>query len=171
MKQITNNRYVKPFRFTSSREISDFIKNQGNVKFLYFEETYGDNYYCYIFYNALTKEKLFILSFRSEEIEENLNFLFWNENKLFVLDTGNYIYLIDNKLDIVKKIDVNTPLIGIYLTHKNDLLLLEEASLKLIDSKGNILKEKLFDLLEDFNLENEILSICTSSENINIDLT
>ncbi|MDJ1484209.1 hypothetical protein QNI16_27165 [Cytophagaceae bacterium YF14B1] len=165
MKYIFNNKYIKVFKFLSSTEMLLFIDNQNCENKLPLDNTYGDNYYSYILYHSLTGEKEFILSFSSDEKEENLNFLFWYEYNLFVLDTGSFIYLIDDTLHIKAYLEVTTPLIGIYLTTKNNLILLEEASFRIVSFEGEILKHELFDLIEDFSLENDQIYIKTSEGN------
>ena len=110
------------------------------------------------------------MSFCSDEKEENLIFLFWDEYKLFVLDTGKNIYLINDTLNIVASFDISICLIGLYLTNKNNLLILEEASFKLINPKGQILMNESLDLIENFSIENGKLSIQTSEENKTFEL-
>jgi len=164
MKQIIGNRYLKGFKFSSLQELSAFLGNIETKNCLSIEDASGDNYYCYVCYNSLTKEKQFVLSFSSDEGEDNLNFLFWEEQRMFILDTGKSIYLIDNNVSIKTSLEITTPLIGLYLINKDTLLLLEEAFMRVIDYNGKILKSELFDLIEDFNIQDNILSIQTSEE-------
>lgn len=169
MKQIIKNSYIKAFKFTSSQESSTFVSNQGTKKHLSIDDTFGDNYYCYVSYHSLTKEKQFTLSFNSDENEDNLNFLFWDG--LFVLDTGKNIYLIDESLTIKTSLEITTPLMGLYLISKEKLLVLEEAYMRVVNYKGDIVKSELFDLIEDFSIKDNLLSIQTSEENKIIELT
>lgn len=170
MKQIIGNRYLKSYKFSSLKETSVFIKNQKTSNILSIDDTFGDNYLCYVCYHSLTSEKEFVLSFCSDEKEENLIFLFWDEYKLFVLDTGKNIYLINDTLNIVASFDISICLIGLYLINKNNLLILEEASFKLINPKGQILMNESLDLIENFSIENGKLSIQTSEENKTFEL-
>lgn len=169
MKQIVRNTYVKVFKFTSLQEVSDFVSNQEFKKSISIDDSYGDNYYCYVGYHSLTKDKQFIFSFSSYESDDNLNFLFWD--KLFVLDTGKTIYLIDESLNIKKSLEITTPLVGLYLINKEKLLVLEECYLRVINYSGDIVKAELFDLIEDFSIKDNLLSIQTSEENKVIELT
>jgi hypothetical protein len=169
MKQIIKNSYIKAFKFTSSHEASTFVSNQGAKKRLSIDETFGDNYYCYVGYHSLTKEKQFVLSFSSDEDEDCLNFLFWDS--LFVLDTGKNIYLIDESLNIKTSLEITTPLMGLYLISKEKLLVLEEAYMRVMNYNGDIVKAELFDLIEDFNIKDNLLSIQTSEESKVIELT
>jgi hypothetical protein len=130
-------------------------------KKIFIEESYGDYYYCYIGYNSLSSEKLFTISFSSDEKEDNLNFLFWDKAGLIVFDTGRKLYFIDDKLDIKHDFEITLPLIGLYLTEENNLLVLEEASFRVLNSSGQILKRELLDLIIDFSLENNYLHIVT----------
>ncbi|HAM98559.1 MAG TPA: hypothetical protein DCQ26_08085 [Marinilabiliales bacterium] len=171
MKQIIGNRYIKTFKFASSQEASVFLSNQGTKNILSFDETFGDNYFCYVCCHSLTSEKQFVLSFSSDESEDKLFLLFWDEQKILVLDTGKCIYMIDDRLTIIASFDITTPLIGLFLISKNSLLLLEEASLKLVNSQGEILKNEIFDLIEGFNIENGQLFIETSEERKIFELT
>lgn len=168
MKQIIGNRYLKGFRFSSSEESLAFLNNQKAKIILSIEETFGENYYCYVCYHSLTREKQFVLSFSSDESEDNLNFLFWGS--IFVLDTGKNIYLIDETLNIKTSLEITTPLVGLYLINKEKLLLLEETYMRVVDCKGQIVKSELFDLIEDFNIKENTLSIQTNKENKIIEL-
>lgn len=169
MKQIVKNTYIKTFKFTSLQEISIFINNQEIKKYLFIDDTCGNNYYSYVGYHSLTKEKQFILSFSSDDSDDNLNFLFWNG--LFVLDTGKNIYLIDESLNIKTSLEITTPLIGLYLINNEKLLILEEAYLRVVNYNGDVVKAELFDFIEDFSIKNNLLSIQTSKENKVIELT
>ncbi|WP_343786048.1 hypothetical protein [Wandonia haliotis] len=168
MRQINNNKYLREFVFSSAEEASTFFNNQTTEKKLSLEDTFGDNYYCYVCYDSLTKEVEFILSFSSDTSEDNLFFLFW-ENRL-ILDTGTTIYLIDKNLNIKSSLEITTPLVGLHSINKDRLLILEEAYLRIIDSNGNIIKAELFDLLEDFSIKNNVLSIQTCEESRIIEL-
>jgi hypothetical protein len=164
MKQIIGNKYIKVFKFASSKEVSTFLSNQGTENCLSIENLYSDIYYCYVCYSSLTREKQFVLCFSSDESEDNLNFLFWDEQRVFVLDTGKNIYLIDENLNIKKSFEITTPLIGLHLINKNNLLLLEEAFMRVVDYNGKILRSELFDLIDDFSIKDNILSIRTYDE-------
>lgn len=164
MKQIFKNRYIKSFVFSSPREADTFIKSQETTNVLSFGDTFGDYQYCYICYNSLTSKKEFVLTFESDENEENLNFLFWDEAHLFVLDTGRNLYLVEDKLNVRVSFEITTPIVGLYLTSGDNLLVLEEASFRLINKEGKIVSSELFDLIEDFSVEGNLLSIHTSDE-------
>lgn len=165
MKQVLKNRYVKAYKFSSSQEASVFISNQKTNNILSLEETFGDNYYCYVCYHSLTSEQEFVISFCSDEKEDNLSLLFWDDSNLLAIDTGRNLYLIDDEMNIKSSLDITTSLIGLYLTGGNNMLVLEEASLRLVNSVGQILKDELFDLIEDFSINNGQLSIHTSEGN------
>ena len=169
MNQIIKNSYLKAFKFTSSKEASTFIGNQGAKKHLSIGDTLGDYHYCYVGYHSLTRERQFVLSFCSDEGLDSLNFLFWDG--LFVLDTGRNIYLIDESLNIKRSLEITTPLVGLYLIGKEKLLVLEEAYLRVVNYNGDTVKAELFDLLEEFSIKDDLLSIKTSEENIVIELT
>ena len=55
------------------------------------------------------------------------------------------------------------PLLGIYLTANNTLLLLGEIALRLIGPEGDTIMSDDFDLIEDFNIENNSLIILTDT--------
>jgi hypothetical protein len=169
MKQIIKNCFIKTFKFTSSQDASTFANNQGVKKLISIDDTIGDNHYCYIGYHSLTKDKQFVLSFSSDENEDNLNFLLWDS--LLVLDTGKNIYLLDESLNIKTMLEITTPLIGLYLINKEKLLVLEETYMRVINHNGNVVKAELFDLIEDFSIKDNLLSIQTSEENKVVELT
>ncbi len=162
IKQIINNKYSKVFCFYSSHEIETFISNQKNTKILSFDESYGDYFYCIIFFHSLTKEKEFILTFSSDEREENLNLLFWNNS--FVISTGKSIYVIDEKYNIKSTYQITTQLIGLFLLKLNKLLVLEEAYMRIISWEGKIIKSELFDVISNFSINDDFLFIQTNED-------
>lgn len=168
MKQINENKYLKMFKFSSLEEGTTFFDNQKAKNKLFIGDIFGDNYYCYVCYHSLTREVQFVLSFRSDEREDNLNFLFWEGS--LVIDTGTNIYLIADNLSIKASFEVTTPLIGFYLVNKKFLLLLEEAYLRVVDYNGWIVKSELFDLIEDFEIKDSLLFLRTSEGDKNIQL-
>ena len=165
MRQVIYNRFIELLKFRSYKEISTFIANQTIKNILLLEESYGDTYYCYTGYHSLTNERQFIISFNSDEDESNLHLLFWLSAELLVIETGKAIYCIDNKLNIKYRFDFITPLIGLYVTNANNLLILDCISLKIINPKGTILQDDSFDLIEDFSITDSYLSIKTSEGN------
>lgn len=169
MKQIIKNSYLKGFKFSSPEEASTFHNNQKAKKSLSIVDAFGDNYYCYVCFHSLTREKQFALSFNSNESEDNLNFLFWESS--LVMDTGKSIYLIDENLNIKASHEITTPLIGLYLINNEKLLLLEESYMRIVDYKGQIIQSELFDLIEDFGIKDNLLSIKTSKKDKIIKLT
>ena len=164
MKQIFRNQYLKSFRFSSPQEALFFVNNQNVKNQLSIEDTFGDNDYCYICYNSLTSEKKFLLTFSSDIDDDNLSFLFWETQKVFVLDTGKNIYLIDDSLAIKASLEISISLVGLYLVDDDKLLILEEASFKVVNGKGQILLSESLDLIEDFSIKENILFIQTSDE-------
>jgi hypothetical protein len=170
MKQVFKNRVIKAYVFNSYEELSTFKSNQQIPNFLELDNTFGNLYICYICYDSLTQKKIFSISFSSDSSEEQLFFYAWQESKLMVVDTGREIYLIDNELRIVASFDITSPLIGIHVTKPNNLLVLEEASLKLIDFEGKILMNSMFDLIEEFDINDNILSIRTAEESKQFEL-
>lgn len=169
MKQIIGNTYIKAFKFAASDEASTFADNQKAKNYLSVDDVLGESYYCYVGYHSLTREKQFVFSFSSDENEDNLNFLFWND--LFILDTAKNIYLIDESLRIKAALEITTPLVGLYLVNRDKLLVLEEAYMRVINYEGEIVKAELFDLMEDFSIQDNLLSIQTGEKNIVIELT
>lgn len=169
MRQIVQNSYIKGFRFHSLTEASTFINTQKISKSVLVNDTYGDNYYCYVCYHALSREKLFALYFGSDEDESNFNFLFWDD--LLVFDTGKDLYIIDQSLSVVQVLEITTPLIGLYQIGIERLLLLEEGYLRIINRRGEILNDRLFDLIEDFSIKDNLLFIHTNEGNSVINLS
>ena len=169
MKQIFNNRFVKSFGFSSYREATAFIENQKYIKILNLDDSYGDKYYFYFCFDSLQQETYFILSFESDFQEEDLNFLFWDTANLYVLDTGNNVFLIDKALNIISSYET-TILIGLYLTNNDYLLILEEFSMILINKVGQLLKRVNTGFIEDFKIKDDKLYIKTENENKVIEL-
>jgi hypothetical protein len=168
MRQIFQNRFLRSYQFSNAVEQTAFIQRVSATRVLSIEESDGQNPICCVGRNSLTHEAEFVLSFRSDSSEEYLNFLFWDGT--MVLDTGKTVYLIDEKLSIIASLDITTPLIGLYLVTKEKLLLLEEAYLRVIDHDGHVLKSEIFDLIEEFSVDDGVLAVKTNEESRSINL-
>jgi hypothetical protein len=172
MRYFFGNKRIKTIAFSSNEEML-FYTSQHTIKHIVtLEDSFGDVSYMHILYEALTAEKKIAICFSSDEAESRLNLLFWPNNHIFVMDTGRKIYTLSEDFQLNRQfnLDINSPLIGLYITKSNNLLVLEEASLRIVDSSGKILRSELFDLVENFTLENEQLSIQTSEGNAVFDL-
>lgn len=161
MKQIIKNRYIKSWSFTSPQELSYFIGDQKFKNKLSLEDTFGTFFNCYIGFDSLTQEKLFVITFQSYSKDDGLNFMYWDEEKLFVMNSDEKIYFIDHQLNIKFSFEITTPLIGLFLISDNKLLILEEAFFRLVNSYGKILKDALFDSILAFSLVDNKLIIKT----------
>ena len=169
MKLICNNIYTTLRRFESFREFSIFINNQ-SINSLSLK-TIGDAYYCLSIHDALTQEEIKRINFCSDKMEEDLNILLWHNARLLVIDTGVQVYFINSEYTVSASFEITTPLIGFYVTKNNNLLILEEATLQLVTSRGNILKNKAFDMIEKFSIKDDVLSIITCDETIVVPLS
>jgi hypothetical protein len=170
MKHVFENRYLKELELHSANELLNFLNKQTVAKKLSIDDSLGENYYCVISYDSLKKEKEFIISFSTAENIENLNFLFWTQKKMFVLDTGKKIHIISENLKIIKSYEITTPIIGLHVTKSGNLLILEEAFVRVVDASGTILQSELCDLIDEFNIKNNILFIKTNETSKSITL-
>lgn len=171
MKQIIKNMYIKVYKFSTFSEMDIFVKKQIFVDNLVLEEEFGDTYYCFVFFHALTQEKLFLLSFSSDE-EDNMSVLYWDEEDLLVIYPGKKIYLLDTQFKLQTSFKTYTPLIGLYLLpDKKKLLVLEEISIRVIDSHGKVLREENVDFIENFSIDEDQLLIETESESYTLNLS
>lgn len=93
MKFIVGNNYVQSYQFLNLLEMNYFVQKQDVPKMI-LEESCGEYYYCYIFHNALTQNKLFLIAFSSDEKEGDIGLLFWIEYATWVIYTGGYIYML-----------------------------------------------------------------------------
>jgi hypothetical protein len=162
MRQIFKNRFIKSYLFRSADELSRFIQNLGSVKDLWLDDSIGENYICYVCRNSLTRKVLFCLSFCTESQEDDLNFIYWHDSKLMVIETGKWIYLINEDLSIIKSLEITSPIVGLLITNGNKLLILEETYVRLVDFEGTVLMEQLFDLIEDFDFNGNTLTVKTA---------
>jgi hypothetical protein len=170
MKQIIKNRFIKPFSFKTYNELSYFSKSYEKGKHLWLGGLNGQHFITYQFCDSLTNEVFFLLSFSSEKMESELALMQWHESKLIVVETDIQVHLINEELSIIASLDISSPIIGFHLTPTNNLLILEEASMRLIDFEGTIIMDELFDLAEDFTLEGNILTIKTAEGKRQIEL-
>lgn len=128
------------------------------------EDDFGEFYYCYIICDSLTKIEQSMILFSSNELEGSLNLLFWE--KSIVLDSGSRLYLLDKDLSVINSIKYNSFLIGIHLFANQKLLILEEDGFRVVDKTFNLIKQELFDLIEDYSINNSKLYIKTKSEQV-----
>jgi hypothetical protein len=170
MKQIFGNRFVKAISFRTYEEWAYFSNNHSSVKNLWLESSDGEYYISYVFCDSLTKRPFFILSFCCESMESELNLMLWDKSKLIVVETDTQIHLVNEEPSVIASLDVTSSIIGFHLTQANNLLILEEAYLRLIDFEGKILIRELFDLAEDYTLEGNMLIIKTAEERKRINL-
>ena len=164
MRQIVNNRFLKSFTFNSHEELSKFTDNQEVNKSLWIDDYIGNQYICYVCCDSLTSEKIFHLSFSSDRHESELNFLFWDQSKLLVVESNSQVNLIDEDLTILSSLEITSPIIGFHVTNMNNLLVLAETSMRLVDFEGRVLMWEVFDLVEEFSLDENTLRIKTVEE-------
>jgi len=159
MKVIFENKYIKSYKFNSKGEFKTFFSNQEVGKKLLIEEHSGEFWYCYVGYDSLTSNKLFAIGVDSDISQEDLSFLYWIKNNLMVFDNGNEVFIVNDKIRIIGRYTIVTPLIGFYITESNHLLVLEEAAMKLISENGKMVKNEQFNLLDDYYICNNRLHI------------
>ncbi|QNL37461.1 MULTISPECIES: hypothetical protein [Bacteroides] len=160
MNIIVRNLYVKEFCFGSFREQTLFLDNINSPQKIVLENTYGELYYCYVFYNSIAQEKEFILSFSSDSAKENINICFWIDKNIVIISFDSSIYLIDNKeCRVIEEIELTSPLIGLYQINENKMLVLEETYVRTINPNGKIVQDMKTDLIEDFNFQDHILYV------------
>lgn len=170
MKFVVGNSYIKSYEFSNALEMEYFIKNQNILK-LTLVENFGENNYCYVFHDALTHEKKSLLSFSSDEKEDDIYILFWFEYGVWIVCTGKFIYIIDDKMQIKIVLEVLTPLVGMYLLpHKKHVLILEEASVRVIDHHGEVLKNEKIGFVNRMSIQEGFLSIYTDEGVYNMDI-
>lgn len=160
MNIIVKNLYVREYCFDSFREQTLFLNNIDSQKQLVLENTYGELYYCYVFYNSITQEKEFTLSFCSDFIKENINICFWTNKNIVIISFDSYIYFIDNKEgQVIKEIGLTSPLIGVYQIDDSKILVLEEVYIRTVNPYGEIIQDMTTDLIEDFNIQDDVLYV------------
>lgn len=164
------NRFIRSYSFTSPAELSYFLKKQGSIRELWLDDSIGNYYICYLFCDSLTQKPMFSITFSTDKSEAELNLLFWSGSKLIVLETDNKIYLINEELYIIASIDLMSPVVGLYITPGNSLLLLEETILRLIDFEGKTVMMESFDLIEDFDIDGNVLNIQTAEKKLRFNL-
>jgi hypothetical protein len=164
MNIIVKNLYVKEYCFGSFREQTLFLNNINSQKQLVLENTYGELYYCYVFCNSITQEKEFTLSFCSDFIKENIKICFWINKNIVIISFDSYVYFIDNKEgQVIKEIGLTSPLIGVYQIDDNKMLVLEETYIRTVNSYGEIVQDMTTDLIDDFNIQDDVLYVFTDN--------
>jgi hypothetical protein len=161
MKQIFNNRYLECIRFGSTQELKQYWAAQ-DIRKISIDEMSGEFLQCYIIRNGLTESKEGVIFFSSDIDVDKLIVLFYG-NDFVVLENGKSIYMIDFNLAIRWVIEISSPLISLFVTKVQNLLILEEGSVREINYLGKVLQSKLLDLVENHHLENDILTLETES--------
>ena len=159
MKTMFENKYVKSHQFGSKEEFITFFANQEVAKKLLVEGRGGKFWHCYVGYDSLTSDKLFVIGFDGDTSQEELNFLYWSKCNLIVFDNGNEVFIVNWAIELIARYAIITPLIGFHVTNSNSLLILEEAAMKLISQSGEILKHDQFDLLDNYYISGNQLHI------------
>lgn len=159
MKQIFQNRFLRSIQFSNSGEELAFLKQVPVERVLSIDLDDGQNPICYIGYDSLTQSIEFVLSFRSESNEEDLNLIFWQDRIIF--DSGRLVFFVSNELELKASLELTTPLIGFHLVSDNELLILEEAFLRVVNKNGLILRSESFDLITETTLEKNRLVLQT----------
>lgn len=171
MKVIYNNTLISLLVTKSYREFVEQITKQETNKIVALNENNnGIYYYCILGKDSLTQQNMFSMTFSSDCEESNICFLIWD--KLFIVSTGSAIYFVHSeRIEIETSFNFFAPLVGLHLTKGNNLLILEELSYKVVSCKGEIVMESQFDdIIEDFNLKDEILSLKINSECVTVTL-
>lgn len=160
MKLIKNNQYIKCTKFQDESELYSFLEKYKNKKQLFINNTNENKYYFSLAsYHSLLDEIEYIISFSSDT--EQFEFLLWDTTFQIVLYTGNDLYLINENFKIRKVIEYMSPLIGLLITPINNLIVLEEISLKIINKEGEIILKEQFDLIEDYKIIDDKLHLQT----------
>lgn len=170
MKYIFNNIYIKVLSFESFGKYCRYIDGIPGKKF-HLEGSYGDKYYTFLVKDSLSQENLFIYSFQSDYSKNDLAVLFWEKAGLIVLHTGTYLYFIDRSWSVKFSFEISTVLIGFHITKDANLLIMQEASITLINSDGKKIKAANFDLIENFRLEEETLFLFADEEQFEFKLS
>lgn len=171
MKTICNNKWISLFVTQSFREFEERMAKQKNDKIITLnQDKNGIYYYCIDVKNSLTQENIFSITFSTDYEENNISFLIWDQ--LFIVSTGAGLYFV-NSIDIKMEasFELFSSLMGLYVTKGNHLLVLEELSCRILSSKGDVLGDYQFnDIVEDFNLKEDVLFIKINSDVIAIKL-
>ncbi len=162
MKEIFNNKYIELSFFNTEAECRFFIKELNVNHILHLEGTDGPFTACIVFFNSFTNEKLFIITFNTYDDGTFINMLHWGSSDIFVLHTEAFLFLINDKLEVLHKSRTFFN-VSLSITKGNNLLVLEETDIMLIKPSGEIiLDEGLPDVLESWSISDNILKIVTS---------
>ena len=140
---------------------TDLLFQSKSTNKIYLQDTYGDNHCVLKLVDSLSKRIKFCIGFSSETHSSKLNLIVLGQYDKLIIEVDKFLYFISlSKGDVISKIELFTPLIGLH--HKKEkLLVLEEAELKVIDINGIVNKEEFFDLIEDFTFVDNTLYLTT----------
>jgi hypothetical protein len=130
---------------------------KSNTKKFFVETSCGSCNYTFIWCHALTQNELYMVCFSSFEKQENLKIVSWGEKHIF--ETGKEMFILDKTFSIIATYEFTSPLIGFYVINKNYILALEEVYLRVIGSDGAVIKSENIDFIDDFTLDNGILTL------------
>lgn len=169
MKQIVDNLLIDIIKFDNSQKANLFLNTQLELRALDLEETYGDNYYCFILSDSLTLERRHVITFFADS-EDDINLLFWYKYKILIINIGNEVYLIKNFSERIGHYSIQTPLVGLSIIDDDCLLILEECSSTLISPKGDIIRHQNFSFIENFYLRDNTLILKTDDGEVHFSL-
>ncbi len=161
MKFIFNNIYLTLLKFNTYREYSQYKANQYNVDFLLLNDNYGDYFYCFEIYDSLTNEIKKIISFSSDYKDENLYSMYSKTTKTLIIHTGKKLFFIDKEFKIISSYDIITPLVSLYETINDRIIILEEASITIVDESGIVLKKEFLGMITKYWINDNKLTIVT----------
>lgn len=161
MKINYSNMIIESSLFGEASEAQTYFTNQKGRSKVFLQDVFGDNYCVVKLVDSLSKEIKFCLGFSSETAPDNLNLIVWEHSDRFIIEVDNFLYFLSlSKGEVVSKVELLTPLIGLHSKGKM-LLILEEAGFKVVDANGEINQEETTDLIEDFTFTDNTLKLTT----------
>lgn len=104
MKIVFNNKYYTFICFSNIKESRRFIEQHSAAKILYLDDTYGDYYYCCLIRDVLSGNVETVIGFESFLAEKDLNLILLENSDVFILDTSNYVFLINEDAEVIIRI-------------------------------------------------------------------
>lgn len=167
MKINCNNIIIETIAFRKDINLKDFLYKEQNIVLSEIKDTYGNNHSAITLSDSLSKIIYFKCGFSSEKAIDNSNIIISKKYNRLIIDVDDWLFIISVTTgEVISKFHLMTPLIGLH--YRNDkILILEEVGVKIVDFEGQMIQEITFDLLENYKLDNNILSIKTFEGELN----
>lgn len=162
-----NNHNVSLVKFDNTKQLNLYTSKVAISKIVNLDFSYGDLAYLLKFKHSLNDTVSFAISYSG--YSEDINLLYWDGINLLAAIANETVYIIRD-FEVIATFELYTSFIGYYVTNENNLLILQECDLKIINTLGEVIMEKVLDFIENLYVKNDILYLKFENDEMQIHL-